>query len=303
VRKLGGALILALGWGCAAPSGEEDRAWAEHLAELDRLEEPADLGRMPHPIDIPPLWWMPADFHEFWHSRFTGQFPDRPAWSAERRLRRSFTERRWFGERAFDVEPTPPETLPHLLSFAEDRDPAARALVCHLLGSFPNFARGGDPSGLVRDALHARLRDGDDVVRAAAAWALGQAEDVDPSSLAPLPALLDDRSAWARMNAAWTLAGRRDAPRVIPVLRDTLAAPEYWIRSRTLRSAARMGMGAAELSPQIFELLKDPSPNVRGNAYGALKATRPELLSTPEAEAIRREIEAGSVAPAVTPPK
>ncbi len=149
--------------------------------------------------------------------------------------------------------------VPPLLDvLGKPNEPAARAWAARILG------RAGDKRAT--DDLVARLNDRDDLLRAAAAEALGLIADV--RAVQPLVrATLRDPAPQVRAHAAGSLA-RIQGERAVDVLVAALADPDYATRLRALEAFEIIKL--ADTAP-LESALRDPNAEVRRRAALALE--------------------------------
>jgi hypothetical protein len=126
--------------------------------------------------------------------------------------------------------------------------------------------------------LVASLRDPDEMVRYAAAGALGAFEHIRrrdvriaPDAAQPLAHALNDESALVRATAAWAL-GLIDPPQTLAIepLAARLGDQDVLVRRQAALALARMWHGAPGAADTLVPALDDPDPVVRLGAARAL---------------------------------
>ncbi len=153
------------------------------------------------------------------------------------------------------------------------------------IGSYATFALGASNQTAVPELISA-LKHSDDVVRARAAYALGDLRA--PSASAQLLLALTDPAPKVRRNATESLGNiglsNQDyslADEQAAALSQLLRDEHYWVRDNAVRSLAKMGSHAESATPLLQLALNDENRYVRFNAALALKQ-----IGTPEAQQI-----------------
>lgn len=195
------------------------------------------------------------------------------------------------------IGPAAAPAVPALLRAAGDPDEMVRGKVFAALGAMRSQAEPAiaallealviDESAAVRDAAaeslarigHAAvppltgiLDQDDPEVRWRAAQSLGRIGRRAAPAQEALRRLFKDRDPRVRLYAAeacWKIAA--DAPRVLPVILEGLAADRRDLRMQAFRLLVSMGPPAADAKPALQRLLDDPRPHVRTAAASALR--------------------------------
>ena len=127
-----------------------------------------------------------------------------------------------------------------------------------------------------REALPAML----DAVRDPAVRQLASDTAADVSvyltkdPLTDVKELLQDKDAAVRCVTAWVLHSARnvDLKEVLPIIQETLKAPDPWARRQAARYLGRLGPYAKDAAPALSAALDDKDEDVRRAAAEALKS-------------------------------
>ena len=86
--------------------------------------------------------------------------------------------------------------------------------------------------------------------------------------------LLQDKDAGVRCVTAWVLHSARnvDLKEVLPIIQETLKAPDPWARRQAARYLGRLGPYAKDAAPALSAALDDKDEDVRRAAAEALKS-------------------------------
>lgn len=286
-------LLLA---GCS--KSDDDQAWEAFQKELSEPLPAASPDAAPEPM-LPSWYALPDAFYDAWFGSGSGQYPHRPTWEAQRRLRGEMEKAGLLAlEVGFAATPPSDKAVNHLLAAAKDVDPHRRARALFILADAPRLGDRPELRAKILPATAAALADPDGYVRASAAWSLGrllEEVEIDPAPVAAeLVPLLKDSESFVRHNAACALAGMGKAPdEAVAVLREQVGRENWWIVAGATVALLKVGAPRASAAvPDLVRLLRHPVDTCRKNAYAALEKLDPAALKdNPAAERVRNELE------------
>jgi HEAT repeat protein len=151
---------------------------------------------------------------------------------------------------------------PNKVDWVDDPDPDKRREAITAMSSDPRYLH--EPH--TKFYALALTSDGDDLVRAAAARALGLAGD--PTYLPQLLAGLEDRSPVVRRDAAWALDKVPDDSAVGPLAKHAATDPSPDVRAACCGALGHYSL--PQVDATLVSALRDPDLNVRRRARATL---------------------------------
>jgi HEAT repeat protein len=163
-----------------------------------------------------------------------------------------------------------PELL-HLLQ--NDPDVAVRVEAARALGK---IGVGAEPACRVLAAVLS-ARDGGDLLRGEAAWALARVAPEAPDTAAALHAAAADRSGLVGVSAAAALGSIGDVGNAVPALAARLSDPAG--RDAAVQALYRIGPKARQAFPELLAAAKDKDRLFRESVVLALKKIDPDAAA------------------------
>lgn len=192
-------------------------------------------------------------------------------------LRNNNPRIRWIAAKALG-EIHSSESIVPLIRASTDRDSSVRLTITTILGSF-NDRR-------IIEPLAVRLRDSDYFVRLAALAPFAQGKIKNSLAVTPIIAILDDKEAAARRDAARALGEVRD-PRAVDPLIKLLDDPDRGVQEQVIRALGEIGDTRA--AGALAGALSKSAISVRPHAARALVALGSKDALTPLRQAAALE--------------